>query len=161
MKRPLSSLPLIGLAFLSVSYFSTLQAETPKGADQTAAKEAKKPKLAHVYRNAHILSHGGQHTVVPLRSIIHLPAKDKKKVVELPSGKFRFWPQFFKTNQSWLWTYEVTLEQVKGIKPIPAEKIEEFRKLNRTVIATYRKNPISVRAVKPKTENEAENKSTP
>ena len=45
-------------------------------------------------------------------------------------------------------TFEVTLEQAKGVEPIPDKKLEEFAKINRTVIATYRRNPISVRPFK-------------
>ena len=112
-----------------------------KGGEQSGKS---KPKLAHVYQNALILSNGGLHTVLPLNSIIYQPSKNQSKVVEIPSGKFRFWPDFLVKNQDWIHTFEVTLDQAKGKKPIPSRKIEEFAKLNRTVIATYRQNPISV-----------------
>lgn len=137
--------PYAFFSILAITLFSltTLHAEPAKGSDQQA-----KPKLAHVYQNAHILANRGLHTVVPLRSIIYLPTKDKANLVEIPSGKFRFWPDFLAKNRSWLTTYEVTLDQAKGLKPIPEEKIEELAKINRTVIATYRRNPISVRPPK-------------
>ena len=45
-------------------------------------------------------------------------------------------------------TFEVTLEQAKGVEPIPDKKLEEFAKINRTVIATYRRNPISFAPLK-------------
>lgn len=114
------------------------------GSDQSNSK----PRLAHVYRQAHILCNRDTHTVVPLRSIIYQPAKNESKVTEAPSGKFRFWPDFLPKNRDWLMTFEVTLEQAKGVEPIPDKKLEEFAKINRTVIATYRRNPISVRPFK-------------
>ena len=116
-----------------------------KGGEQTGNS---KPKLAHVYQNAHILSNRGTHTVLPLNSIIYQPAKNQSKVVEIPSGKFRFWPDFLPKNRDWIHTFEVTLDQAKGKEPIPEAKLEEFAKINRTVIATYRQNPISVRSIK-------------
>ena len=108
-------------------------------------KQAKpKAKTPSLYRNAHILVTRGQHTIIPKGSIIYLPSKDKAKVTETPSGKFTFWPDFVKKNKNWIWLYEVTLKQARGIEPIPEAKLKEFAKLNRTVVATYRKNPISI-----------------
>ena len=105
-------------------------------------------KLAHVYQRAHILASRGAHTVIPLRSIIYQPAQNEAKVIKVPSGKFRFWPDFLPQNRDWLLTFEVTLDQAKGNKPIPDHKLKEFAKINRTVVATYRQNPISVRTFK-------------
>lgn len=124
---------------------ASLRSQVTEGGEQA---NNSKPKLAHVYQNAHILSNRGTHTVVPMHSIIYQPTKNQSKVVEIPSGKFRFWPDFLPQNRDWIHTFEVTLDQAKGKKPIPAAKLEEFAKINRTVIATYRKNPISVRPPK-------------
>lgn len=121
-------------------------------AEQQQQKNSK-PRLPHVYNNAHILVSRDTHTVVPLRSIIYQPAKNQSRVVEIPSGKFRFWPDFLAKNRDWLLTFEVTLDQAKGEKPLPASKLEEFAKIHRTVIATYRQNPISVRPYKDKEES--------
>ncbi len=115
-----------------------------------SSKEKLKPQLAHVYQKAHILCNRDTHTVVPLQSIIYQPEKNKEKVTDTPSGKFRFWPDFLPRNRDWLLTFEVTLDQARGNKPIPDIKLKEFAKISRTVIATYRRNPISVRPyVKP------------
>ncbi|MDG1358764.1 MAG: hypothetical protein P8P36_11285 [Akkermansiaceae bacterium] len=85
-----------------------------------------------------------------MQSIIYQPEKNKEKVTDTPSGKFRFWPDFLPRNRDWLLTFEVTLDQARGNKPIPDIKLKEFAKISRTVIATYRRNPISVRPyVKP------------
>ena len=113
-----------------------------------SAQSKSQQGLAHVYRQAHILCNRETHTVVPLQSIIYQPAKNESKVTRAPSGKFRFWPDFLPKNRDWLMTFEVTLEQAKGVEPISDKKLEEFAKINRTVIATYRRNPISVRPFK-------------
>lgn len=119
-----------------------------QGAAEEQEQSKPRQKLPHVYNKAHILVSRDTHTVVPLRSIIYQPAKYQSRVVEIPSGKFRFWPDFLMKNRDWLLTFEVTLDQAKGNKPIPKIKLEEFAKIHRTVIATYRQNPISVRPYK-------------
>ncbi|WP_435893838.1 hypothetical protein [Oceaniferula spumae] len=81
---------------------------------------------------------------MPKNSILFLPDKLKTRVVEKPSGKFVLWPFFKLRNQQWIWTYEVTLDQAKGIKPLPKGTLEQFSKLNRVVVALYRGHPVSV-----------------
>ena len=143
MQRGLHS-SLRALTILTICS-STLYAQIDgTGTDQ----EKSKKQLSHVYQQADILVSRGTHTVVPLRSIIYQPAENESKVTETPSGKFRFWPDFLPKNRDWLLTFEVTLKQAKGKEPIPDNKFEEFAKINRTVIATYRRNPISVRPFK-------------
>lgn len=122
---------------------------------QASEEDNQRSKLAHVYQKAHILVSRGTHTVIPLRSIIYQPAVNESKVTEVPAGKFRFWPDFLPKNRDWLLTFEVTLDQAKGKEPIPDNKFNEFAKINRTVVATYRGSPISVRAFKdPPSENQ-------
>lgn len=135
---------LRALAILMICAGSTHAQVIEAGSEQSKAK----PSLAHVYRQAHILCNRETHTVIPLQSIIYQPAKNESKVTKAPSGKFRFWPDFLPKNRDWLMTFEVTLEQAKGVEPISDKKLEEFAKINRTVIATYRRSPISVRPFK-------------
>ena len=94
------------------------------GSDQSKSKQ----RLAHVYRQAHILCNRDTHTVVPLRSIIYQPAKNESKVTEAPSGKFRFWPDFLPKNRDWLMTFEVTLEQAKGSNQFRIKSSKSLRK---------------------------------
>lgn len=144
---------------LCVGCFSLLIISLPLQADSTkpaakkgeisSGKQAKPKSQGTLYRGAHILVNRGQHTIIPKGSIIYLPAKDKAKVTETPSGKFTFWPHFIKKNQSWIWLYEITLKQARGLEPIPEHKLKELAKLNRMIVATYKKNPISILAPPP------------
>jgi hypothetical protein len=138
---------------LCVSCFSLpililpLHAESPaaKKGEVSGKKQTKqKSQIPSLYRNAHILVNRGQHTIIPKGSIIYLPSKDKAKVCDKPSGKFTFWPDFIKKNQSWIWLYDITLKQARGLESIPESKLKEFAKLNRMVVATYRKSLISI-----------------
>ena len=150
-RRPLTAVACICGLTITLSTLS-VQAKPPNSAedkksDVSTDKQAQaKPKLSPLYLNTHILTVRGKHTIIPKGSLIYLPAKDKSKVIETPSGKFVFWPDFFEKNQSWLWTYEVSLEQAKGLKPIPEAKLEAFKQIGRTVVATYKKSPISILA---------------
>ena len=144
------------LAFTSLPLHVDAATTEEKKATTTKKEVAKKPQLSSFYRSSHILVSRGKHTVIPKGSIIHLPAKDKAKISEKPSGKFVFWPDFIKKNQNWIWTYEITENQAKGLQPIPESKLEEFAKLNRMVVATYQKSPINILPPPPKPENPSE-----
>ncbi|BDS08517.1 hypothetical protein NT6N_35570 [Oceaniferula spumae] len=129
--------------------FAPLCAEpTAEKKAQNEPSAARKPlvtvKHTSLYKNSHILSNRGEHCIVPKNSILFLPDKLKTRVVEKPSGKFVLWPFFKLRNQQWIWTYEVTLDQAKGIKPLPKGTLEQFSKLNRVVVALYRGHPVSV-----------------
>ena len=153
--------------FLLVSFaLSTnlAQADSPTGAGENKQPTAgKKPivKVKHtsLYKNSHIIAYKGQHTIIPKSSILFLPDKLKSRIVEKPTGKFVLWPFFKQSNQSWIWIYEVSLDQAKGKKPLPKGKMEQFQKLNRMVVAQFRRNPVSVLKPKEK-EDKNPNKST-
>lgn len=134
------------LSFASLPLQAEPSAEKPEG--KPSATDYKqvtdKSKLSSFYRGSHILFNRGTHTVIPKGSIIYLPAKDKTKISDKPSGKFVFWPEFIKKNQNWIWTYDISWDQAKGLQPISESKLEEFAKMNRMVVATYQKSPINI-----------------
>jgi len=152
------------LSSLCVGYLSLSTSALPLYAEAAEVdnniQAENKPQLSSLYRNSHILVHRGKHTIIPKGSIIYLPTKDKTKVCETPSGKFDFWPDFLKKNQSWIWTYEVTRDQAKGLKPIQESKLEEFAKMNRMVVATYQKSPITILPPPAKPEDSSEKQPT-
>ena len=118
------------------------------GAEEKKKISGKKPmvKVKHttLYKNSHIISHRGEHTIIPKNSIIILPGHLKRRVTDKPDGEFILWPNFKLMNKDWIWTLEVSLDQAKGITPISEKKIKDLEKLNRVVVALYRGNPVSV-----------------
>ena len=118
------------------------------GAEEKKKVSGKKPmvKVMHtsLYKNSHIITHRGEHAIIPKNSIIILPAHLKRRVTEKPDGEFILWPDFKHTNKDWIWTLELSLDQAKGITPISEKKIKDLEKLNRLVVALYRGNPVSV-----------------
>ena len=134
---------------VSVLSICSAQAEPVTGASEnkkplTGKKPIVKVKHTSLYKNSHIISHRGEHAIIPKRSILFIPESLKSRVIEKPTGKFVLWPFFKQRNQDWIWTYEVTLDQAKGIKPLPEGKLKQFEGLNRMVVALYRGNPVSV-----------------
>ena len=152
------------VATFLVSAFCLLptQAETTQGAEEKKKTSGKKPmvtvKHTTLYKNSHIIVNRGAHTIIPKRSILFLPERIKTRVVEKPTGTFVLWPTFKRNNQDWIWTYEVTLDQAKGITPMPEGKIKDFAKLNRMVVALYRGNPVSVLPPKQDSTKDSTNK---
>ncbi|MBT8037473.1 MAG: hypothetical protein KJO21_08005 [Verrucomicrobiae bacterium] len=140
--RVVLSMMVIPLSLLSA------HADNSKGAGEDNKSSGKnslvKVKHSSLYKNSHIISNNKAHTIVPKRSIVFLPARIKSRVSDQPNGKFILWPSFLKMNRDWIWTFEVTLDQAKGITPIPKGKLKDFSKLNRMVVALYRGNPISI-----------------
>lgn len=146
----------ITILFASSLALGSVNAETAQGSEEKKKTSGKKAlvKVKHtsLYKNSHIIVNRGQHTIIPKKSILVLPDRLKTRVVEKATGKFVLWPNFKHTNQDWIWTFEVTLDQAKGITPLPDGRIKDLAKLNRVVVALYKGNPVSV--LSPKKEEE-------
>lgn len=114
--------------------------------------EFQRPKISTLdpYQNSLILKSGNDHTVLPKKSLIFTPERHKKRISNNSSGGYVPWSKFKAKNFAWIHTFEVTLDQAKGIEPIPKATMERLKKLDRMVIAVRKKNPISI--VPPKTD---------
>jgi hypothetical protein len=97
-----------------------------------------------IYDGCDLLNNRGEHTIIPKNSILYTPEKHKKRISNKASGKFLLWPSFLKRNANWVWTYEISRAQAKGLAPLPKARMEEFAKLGRVVVATNNRNPIAV-----------------
>ncbi len=154
--RFVATLLASGLCLLSA------QADNPQGAEEKKKTSGKKPivtvKHSTLYKNSHIIVNRGAHTIIPKRSILFLPERIKTRVVEKPSGTFVLWPTFKRNNRDRIWTYEVTLDQARGITPLPEGKMKDFAKLSRMVVALYRGNPVSVLPPKQDSSKDSPNK---
>jgi len=108
----------------------------------------KKTFNANPYANSDILVSGRYHTLVPKGSVLSLPDRHKKRFATKPSGDFILLKKFISMNYAWLSTKEVSFEQVKGEKPLSESLQKSIQQSGRVVIATFNKNPISVREFK-------------
>lgn len=146
------------LAICLTSSFAEPSGDKKEKEKPSGKKPLVKVRHTSAYKNAHIIVNRGEHTIVPIRSILVLPEKLKSHVVDKPSGKLILWPQFKRKNQNLIWTLEVTLDQVKGITPISESKLDDLTKLNRVVVALYRGHPVSV--VRPKKKDDSKEPTT-
>ncbi len=91
-----------------------------------------------------ILSDGQTFTLLPLGSILHLPAALRGRVVAKPAGNFLLWPAFLERHADWLIAQEVPLAMARGDAKIAAQVLAPLVAEKRLVVAVYRKGPISI-----------------
>ena len=97
-----------------------------------------------IYEDSVILQQGNSHTVLPRNSIVYLPESLKQKVVNRPNGAFVSWPQFYLKNRNWIFTHGISLNQAQGTTPLKDGVMQQFKRINRLVIAIHQNNPISI-----------------
>ncbi|MDX1679659.1 MAG: hypothetical protein R3242_02910 [Akkermansiaceae bacterium] len=103
------------------------------------------------------LSFGGLSTLIPKRSILHVPTHFQDRVKFEKGSDIVVWPVFFRNNRGWIRTMEVTRAQAQGKEPFAEEVLESLRESSILVVATYREGPISVAPyTDPKAEEAAE-----
>lgn len=91
-----------------------------------------------------ILCFQGRATLVPKRSLIHVPSEMKDRLGLKEGHQIGSWIEFLNANRAWIRTVPVTRVQAEGREPIAEETIKSFEKEKRLVIATYQEGPISV-----------------
>ncbi|MGB0991970.1 MAG: hypothetical protein ACPG32_05825 [Akkermansiaceae bacterium] len=117
------------------------------GAEQTS--DLPMAAALSIYDNSTILVHGGNHTVLPPRAVLHLPKKYQGKISTHPVGKYIPWPEFYLANRQWLFTYQVTERQALGQDAINENVTVQFQKMNRLVVSLLENHPVSVAPKRP------------
>lgn len=102
-----------------------------------------------------VLSSGGYSTVIPKRSVLHLPVGLESKIARKSNQKYSSFSEFYKRNQNWIFKMELTMAEARGDKAINKEKLDRAKKLGKLVLAVHRGHPIAVRTPK-KSTNEAQ-----
>ena len=97
-----------------------------------------------LYRRSIILYDGEKHTVVPIGSVLQLPASYRNRVVEKPVGVFAFWPAFLERNAAWLGAWEVPLRMAEGDQEAAKKVLAATAKDPRVLVAVYRGGPITI-----------------
>jgi hypothetical protein len=126
------------------------QAKTAKTMQDQLASMAKpvgdvRPSSGNsLYTKSIILFDGEMHTVVPVGSVLHLPAPLRSKVISAPTGDFTFWPNFLKRNSAWLAAKEVPLEMAMGNSKLGRTVLNTVGKDARLLVSVYKSCPISI-----------------
>ena len=118
--------------------------------------EEKSPPRSDLYADSIILSDGVNHTLLPKRSLMFVPEKFQRRVVDAPVGKLILWPTFKKVNASWLRVQEVSLPIAKGDEPLADGIRRQLESGFQVVVSTYKNSPISVMPLKEPAEVEGE-----
>lgn len=127
------ALTLAGIAFLGNQFASA----------EPNFKRPKIHKTKSIYDRCDILSHNGNHTLVPKNGLIIIPDQYKDRVTTKPKGKFLNWANFYKKNYQWLHKEEISMDIARGKKQLTDQKIESLQALSMIVVAVHKDNPIS------------------
>lgn len=122
---------------------NTLSAMLAKATTQ-APVTARPSMESSLYRKSVILYDGVHHTVVPVGSVLQLPAGYRNRVVEKPVGSFTFWPSFLERNAAWLGAWEVPLRMAEGDAETAKKVLAATAKDPRVLVAVYRGGPITI-----------------
>ncbi len=95
-------------------------------------------------KNSAVLSYRGSLTLVPKRSLLHVPEALASRLAIDEGAKVMTFQDFLLANRAWIRTVEVTREQALGHVELPASVVESFSKSNTIVVATFKQGPISV-----------------
>jgi hypothetical protein len=87
---------------------------------------------------------GEMFTVVPIGSILNLPAAQRRHVIDKPEGSFTVWPNFLKRNTSWLTAKEVSLKMAKGDADAGKAVLRDASTDSHVVVSVYKGGPITI-----------------
>lgn len=92
-----------------------------------------------------ILCYRGNLTLLPKRSVLHLPDALKSRFEAAEGAAVVTWEDFLKGNRGWIRTVEVSADQAMGREPLDEAVTSAFEGLASVVVATYKGGPISVK----------------
>lgn len=111
-------------------------------------------------KDSAIICYRGNLTLVPKRSVLHVPNALKNRLGEQANVKVLRWPDFYNANRGWIRTVEVTRDQAMGLAPMPESTVEALSKSSSVIIATFKSGPISVLPLKEPQEGESAEATT-
>ncbi|WP_411825794.1 hypothetical protein [Luteolibacter sp. AS25] len=120
------------------------------------AEEGTAPKGWDLETYSEFIAIDGNFVILPRGSVIYAPEAMQKHILDAPDGKLVTWADFLTKYRSMVSQMEVTMEEVKGEKPIAEERFESAAKNKQIVVAVYNRNPITV--LKPSVQTETESR---
>ena len=91
-----------------------------------------------------LISDGENFTLVPIGSVLHLPANLRSRIISQPQGDVLMWPDFLQKNAAWITAKEVTLPMSRGDAKAAAPILKDVSTETRLVVAVYRNCPITI-----------------
>jgi hypothetical protein len=108
------------------------------------ARAAKPDLTPSLYKRSIILFDGEEHTVVPLGSVLRLPAGYRSRIIDEPKGTFLFWTSFAEKNKSWVGGWEVSMAMARGDKELAKKVMQQTAQDPRVLVAVLKGGPITV-----------------
>lgn len=105
---------------------------------------ATNPAPADFVASSLVLCNLGIATLIPNHAVLHVPKRFESRLKMQPNARIRTFPEFVRTNQTWVRTFEVTQAQAEGSEAIDPEAFENEKRLGRVIVATFHGGPISV-----------------
>lgn len=113
-------------------------------AGNTEEDPAKAQAERDLVKTSTVFAYRGYLTLVPKRSVLHVPDVYAKRLEVQNGAKVQTWRDFYQSNRGWIRTMEVTREQALGHVPFSEETAAAIQDSSVVVIATYQGGPISV-----------------
>lgn len=111
-------------------------------------EQAKPQEPTSLLAVSDVLCSNGLATMVPKRSVLHLPKAHAGRIGMQEGARFVSYQEFAEQNRSWLASTPVSRKQAEGNKPMAEAVIKSFEKETRVVVATFQEGPISVLPLK-------------
>ena len=144
LTSPLGRILTLGLTSLFLT--PVCSADSPQ--HWSSLEKTEKPSHEGInakLKNGYVfLSFAGRSTCIPKTCVLNLPEELATRVSSQPQFKVVDWNEFLNTNFSWISSYPVTWEQVTGREALTDAALKNLSEAPSLMIATYRKNPISV-----------------
>jgi hypothetical protein len=119
--------------------------EVASSAAKTMPLAAKHPSTqSSLLTSSIFISDGEKFTIVPIGSVLHLPADLRSLIIARPNGDILMWPDFLQKNGSWITVKEVPLAMSRGETKPTAAMLREILSETRILIAVYRGCPITI-----------------
>ncbi|HRQ87198.1 MAG TPA: hypothetical protein PLA50_00245 [Bacteroidia bacterium] len=138
---------------LSQSLRMAQQADPIRNTGPAIGEADKDPSLLlagrDLVKDSAIFCFQGRLTLVPKTCVLHLPETLKARFEATPGAKVVPWADFYRQNQGWIRTLEVSQEQAMGQAPLSEEAVAAFETSSSVVVATFQGGPISVRPYTP------------
>jgi hypothetical protein len=83
-------------------------------------------------------------TLVPKGAILYVPDRFRQNIAPNLSGSFLIWNEFLAKYRGLVTSFEVTLDQATGEKPLDAARFEAAKKSGLIIVAVLNRSPISV-----------------
>lgn len=91
-----------------------------------------------------LISDGEKFTILPIGSVLHLPANLRSHIINQPKGDVLMWPDFLQKNSAWITAKEVSLPMSRGDAKAAAPILRDVSTETRIVVAVYRNCPITI-----------------